>query len=333
MCKKLTPLILLVLILGQGCAEQQATKKSKHAYEMKTYVYEVVGDCQIKADVYGGKSTGTQRPVVLFIHGGALINGTRQGAGKGVKERFIDEGFVLVSIDYRLAPETKVTGIIEDVQDAYRGVREDGPELFGADPDRIGVVGGSAGGYLTLMTGFCVQPRPKALLVYCGYGDISGDWLSRPDPFHSISSPVSKQQAYNGVGGRVITGVTDDAQKKRRGRFYLYCRQQGLWPKEITGHDPHTEPEAFKPYCPIRNVTPDYPPVILIHGDKDTDVPHEQSIQMAAELARVGVEHEFITLKGAGHGSKLKTANPEAFAKAFDKAVAFFKRHVKNTKN
>ncbi len=133
------------------------------------------------------------------------------------------------------------------------------------------------------------------------------------------------------MGGKVITEVINRDQKKRRGWFYLYCRQQGLWPKEVTGYDPHTEPEAFKPYCPVQNVTPAYPPVILIHGDKDTDVPYEQSVEMAAELARVGVEHEFITLKGAGHGSKLK-ANPKEFARAFDKAVTFFKHHVKNAK-
>ncbi len=327
MCKKLMFLILLVVILGSAC-DGQTINENKPAYEMKTYVYKTVDDCQIKADVYGGKP-GTRQPVVFFIHGGALINGARKPVNKDVKGRFLDEGFIIVSIDYRLAPETKIAGIIEDVQDAYRWVHEKGPELFGADPNRIGVVGGSAGGYLTLMTGFCVQPRPKALFSYYGYGDIGGDWYSHPDPYYCTKSPVSKQQAYSGVGGKVVTGVTDDAQRKPRGLFYLYCRQQGLWPKEVTGHDPHTEPEAFKPYCPIQNVTPDYPPAMLIHGDKDTDVPYEQSVEMAAELARVGIEHDFITLKGGGHGRKLKTANPEAFAKAFDKAVVFFNRHVK----
>ncbi len=194
MFRKLIPLILLVLMLGQSLAEQQKTKQGKESYEMKTYVYKVVDGCEIKADVSGGKSAGARQPVVLFIHGGALINGTRNAWGdKDIKSRFLDEGFIVVSIDYRLAPETKIAGIIEDVQDAYRWVREDGQGLFGCDPNRIGVAGGSAGGYLTLMTGFCVQPRPKALMVYCGYGDIDGDWYKPARPV--LLRPITGLQA------------------------------------------------------------------------------------------------------------------------------------------
>ena len=73
-------------------------------------------------------------------------------------------GFVIVSIDYRLAPETKLPAIIEDVQDAWRWLRQEGPKRFGIDPERMAAAGGSAGGYLTLMTGFCLKPRPRALV-------------------------------------------------------------------------------------------------------------------------------------------------------------------------
>lgn len=69
------------------------------------------------------------------------------------------------------------------------------------------------------------------------------------------------------------------------------------------GHDPDVGPRAFDPLCPVRNVTADHPPTLLIHGDHDTDVPYEQSVMMAAELARAGVEHEFITTRGGGHCS------------------------------
>src|SRR6266403_693076 len=89
---------------------------------------------------------------------------------------------------------------------------------------------------------------------------------------------------------------------KGRGDFYMYCRQNGLWPKEVVGHDPAKEPRAFDRFCPVRNVTKDYPPTLLLHGDNDTDVPHQQSVDMAAELKRVGVVHEFLSIKGGGHG-------------------------------
>ena len=53
-------------------------------------------------------------------------------------------------------------------------MREKGPDLFQADPHRIAVIGRSPGGYLTLMAGFCLNPRPQALVAFYGYGDIAG---------------------------------------------------------------------------------------------------------------------------------------------------------------
>ena len=97
----------------------------------------------------------------MWIHGGALIMGSRKGLDVRFCAELLKRNFAIVSIDYRLAPETKLPGIIEDVQDAWRWVRQEGPKRFGIDPDRIATAGGSAGGYLTLMTGFCLGPRPR----------------------------------------------------------------------------------------------------------------------------------------------------------------------------
>ena len=74
---------------------------------------------------------------------------------------------MLVSIDYRLAPEVKLPAIIEDLKDAFTWIREKGPPLFHANPEKLVVSGGSAGGYLALMSGICVEPRPTALVAYC----------------------------------------------------------------------------------------------------------------------------------------------------------------------
>jgi dipeptidyl aminopeptidase/acylaminoacyl peptidase len=68
----------------------------------------------------------------------------------------------LSRIDYRLAPEAKLRAIIEDVQEAWNWICAQGGR-FGIDADRIAAAGGSAGGYLTQMTGFCLNPQPRAL--------------------------------------------------------------------------------------------------------------------------------------------------------------------------
>jgi acetyl esterase/lipase len=287
----------------------------------KTFTYKTVDSCAIKADVYG--ATDTTRPAVIWIHGGALIMGSRVGIERSLLNKVVKAGYVVVSIDYRLAPETKLPAILEDIQDACTWVREKGPELFHVDPKRLAVMGGSAGGYLTLAAGFRVEPRPRALVSFWGYGDIAGAWYSRPDPFYSKMPPVRKEEAYQAVGNAVIS---ESSGKNNRARFYLYCRQQGLWPKEVVGHDPDREPRAFDPFCPVRNVTAKYPPTLLIHGTNDTDVPYEQSAMMAQQLDQKGIEHELITVEDAGHG--LAGAKPAVVAAIQDRVVAFLNKNL-----
>jgi len=260
----------------------------------RTFVYKTVPGCDIKADVYPGGKTAA-----VWIHGGALILGSRRlSRDSRVLRSLIEADFTVISIDYRLAPETKLPEIIEDIRDAFRWLRTDAGSL-GIDRGRVVVCGGSAGGYLTLMSGFRVKPRPKALVSYWGYGDIVGPWYSRPDPFYLKQPAVTREEALSAVGK---SPLSEPPPKNNRGRFYLHCRQQGTWPKEVAGRDPDTDDAWFNPYCPIRNVTRDYPPTMLVHGTADTDVPYEQSKQMVERLRREGVEHQLVTVPGGGHG-------------------------------
>jgi acetyl esterase/lipase len=296
-----------------------------------------VQDCQIHADVY--RSPGIElRPAILWIHGGALIFGDRSMLPPEQMELYLRAGYTVIAIDYRLAPETKLPAILEDVREAYHWVISQGPELFNVDPDRLAVVGHSAGGYLTLMAGFSVHPRPKALVSFYGYGDILGDWYSLPDPHYNLEPAVAPERARQGVGGRVIAGSPSASLTEQRWLFYLYCRQQGLWPEEVTGTNPHTNPRVFEQFCPERNVTRDYPPTLLLHGDQDTDVPFKLSVQMAEALKEQDVPHRLIMMKGLGHafdllpeglpeGEPLGLKHPKV-AEAFDAVLAFLNDHM-----
>jgi acetyl esterase/lipase len=293
----------------------------------KTYTYKTVGDTQIQADVYCPDDQRV-RPVLVWLHGGALIVGGRGGVPKDLRELCRDEGYALVSFDYRLAPEAKLSAIVEDVEDAFRWLREEGPKLFHADPDRFVVSGGSAGGYLTLLTGYRLKHRPRALVAYWGYGDINGEWYTKPSEHYRKQALVGKDEAYRVVGDKVLTG-TGGSVGRDRGRFYLYVRQNGLWTREVSGFDPATEEghRKLEPYCPVRNVTADYPPTLLIHGTVDTDVPYEQSAEMDKELARQKVAHELVTVTGAGHG--LAGGDKKLVDAANAKAHAFIREHLK----
>jgi uncharacterized protein (TIGR03067 family) len=300
----------------------ERVKDKEAKLRKQTFTYKTVPQCAIKADVYQGTGSAPH-PVVVWIHGGALIMGSRGGIDSALLDKLLKEGYVVVSIDYRLAPETKLPAILEDLEDACKWVRAKGPELFAIDAKRMAVMGGSAGGYLTLVSGYRVNPPPVALVSFWGYGDIAGAWYSRPDPFYRRQPLVPKDEAFKAVGGPVLS---DGSGRNNRGRFYLYCRQKGLWPKEVAGHDPDQEPRAFDAICPVRNISAKYPPTLLIHGTKDTDVPYEQSELMDKELTRNGVRHELLTVKDAGHG--LAGAEASVVADVHRRTLAFLKKHM-----
>jgi acetyl esterase/lipase len=303
-----------------------AARAAEPPLPKQTQTFKSVGDLKIQADVYRADDAKV-RPVVVWIHGGALIMGNRKSVPRNLLDLCRDEGYALVSIDYRLAPEVKLPEIIADVEDAFRWLRGDGAKECRLDTDRMIVTGGSAGGYLTLMTGVVVRPRPKALVAYWGYGDVDGDWCTKPSEFYRKQVPlIDKVEADKGVGGKVITGSEDGVDFKARGRFYHYLRQNGLWTKEITGFNPVTDKVKLDRYCPVRNVSAEYPPTLLVHGTEDTDVPYQLSADMANELARFKVPHELVTVTGAGHG--LAGGDKKLVADAHAKALAFIRKQM-----
>ncbi|MCI0357095.1 MAG: S9 family peptidase, partial [Planctomycetaceae bacterium] len=144
-----------------------------------------------------------------------------------------------------------------------------------------------------------------------------------PHPRHHTTK-LSRDEAYKQVAGPPISDSRE--RKGNGGAFYQFCRQQGLWPKAVSGWDPREEREKFAPFMPVANVTADYPPTLLIHGDKDTDVPYEQSTLMADQLTKHHVKHQLITLAGGEHG--LAGADPKAVEEANRAAIEFLKKHL-----
>ena len=299
-----------------------ATTSVGNALERETHTYKDVEGYQIKADVFGA-SAGKNKPAVVWIHGGGLIFGSRTTPRPAFLTALLQAGVVVISIDHRLAPETKLADIVEDVRDAWRWALDRGPTLLGINPERLAMAGGSSGAYLTLMSGYWAQPRPRALAAFAGFGDITTPWEAEPSAHYLEKFPrISREEAVQRLG----TALAEPGPEVDRGYFYVYCRQHGRWPIEVTGHDPLLEPRWFDTYCPIRNVTAQFPTTILIHGTADTDVPCEESQNMAARLEEANVECELVMLDGIDHG--LSGASPDVVASVEGRAAAFLLAHL-----
>ncbi|WP_054403248.1 alpha/beta hydrolase [Paenibacillus solani] len=258
----------------------------------ETRIYKQTENCSISADIY---YQGAGTPVIIYIHSGALIFGTREWLPNEQIEYFNNNGFSVVNIDYRLAPETNFELIIEDIRDAIHWVRTGAIQWYDFDINKIAVMGGSAGGYLSLLTG-TMDYKPNVIISFYGYGDILGSWYTQPSEYYCKKPIVDREHALNKIGNSEITNGKWD-----RFDYYVYCRQQGRWIQEVLKIDPKSDANKIKHYNPVDNITEGYPPTLLLHGTQDTDVPYEQSVIMYEKLKDMGINCKLITIDGADH--------------------------------
>ncbi len=218
---------------------------------------------------HGGNGAG-----VLFMVSGGWVsmwappeNLVRSApTDKNLWERLVDKGFTLFLVRHGSSPQFKVPEAWSDVELAIRHIRAHASD-YGIDPQRIGVCGGSAGGHLSLMMGT--------------RGD-DGDPAAR-DPIGRTSSRVQCVVAF----------------------FPPTDLESYVGPdKPIVKQFPALEfPEAQVPdVSPLRHVTPDDPPTLLVHGDKDELVPLFHSEKIKEAMDREGVKCELIVIRDAAHG-------------------------------
>ena len=308
-------------------------------YSKTTVVYKTVGELSIEATVYyrtHPPPPTARRPAILWIHGGGLVFGTKDWLPSEQLERYKQQGYVVVAMDHRLTPETKIPAIVEDVQDALHWMSHDGASSFSIDPDRIAVVGHSSGGYLALLSGtFSSQShdRPKAIVSLYGFIDLTGDWTVQPNrAFNPHLAPISRAAALASVGTTELASDTATFDPEGRPMFFFDCKQQGSWVFEATGVDPNNanNTEWFRPYEPIRLVSAAHPHTLLIHGDKDTDVPVQQSMAFSAEaeLERNNVPTTLIRHSEWPHLVDMTIADDLHVQQALDQMMIFLQTHL-----
>jgi hypothetical protein len=216
--------------LGAGLFQKNpASKTEKEQNFIKiTYPYKKVGSHEILADVYLPVKTQT-RPLVIYIHGGGFMFGSRSQLKAPLRDKLIAAGYTVVSIDYRLAPATRLDEILEDVKDACIWVRQKGPELFNIDSQRIAVMGGSAGGMLAMAAGYIVHPHPQALVDVSGVSDLESLKKMNGDP-----SLLSTNDLYQMLVKKVDSQGGQDRYKTCLTRVYGSRKSWALNPNPIS---------------------------------------------------------------------------------------------------
>lgn len=281
-------------------------------HDKKTIIYKKIQDVELKANVYFPKGINNHK-TILWLHPGAMMMCDREVIIAEQVQFYNALGYTVFSIDYRLGPETKLAEIVSDVVAAYNWLRENGPKQWQLNPEAITLVGHSAGGYLALLLGAILNEKPASIISFYGYGDLA--WFCGVDPYYLEQPLVNEEQAKKGIKNHIVTGTQFTGFSDPRWLLYLYYRQQGIWLQEVAGT---ADLEALQVYCPINNIQKDYPPTLLIHGDQDTDVPVEQSIQMTEALTEHGVANELVKLKGIGH---MFDRHPDGMSEPTVKAV------------
>ncbi len=196
--------------------------------------------------------------------------GARQLKG-GVQQIFVDVGYTVFDINHRAAPRFRYPAAVEDAQRAVRYVRYNA-ERYGIDPNQLGGWGGSSGAHLISM-----------LATMDGHGD--------PDDSDPVNRESAKLQAVVAGAGVFDLGARFDSPMGNSFRA------------SFMGAPPTPDNTAlYREASPITYVTPDDPPLMLIHGDADQVVPFKQSELMLAALEEQGVEARLIRIPGGDHG-------------------------------
>lgn len=258
--------------------------------------YCTVDGVDLQMDVYYPGETGGPAPAILYVHGGGWTSGSKdRGSGTDAIPELLERGFVVVAIDYRLAPQYQWPAQLEDAKCAVRHLRANAAD-YGIDPSRIGAYGGSAGGHLVSMLG--VTDGDEGFEGDGGYDGVS----SRVQAVVDMFGPANLTVEFPGGNDQILATV-----------FGVESRTSAV----------------VAAASPVTWVSPDDPPFLILHGEDDDLVPLSQSQAFLETLQAAGVESDLIVVENATHGFAPRGGPIVPSRDAIIDAIAgFFEEHL-----
>ncbi|KAL3489798.1 Alpha/Beta hydrolase protein [Aspergillus germanicus] len=279
-----------------------------------TVTYKSIGSLDLPMDIYLPKNV-KNAPVLLWFHGGGLLQGRRDLISPHMRRNVQTRGYIAISADYRLAPQVPVNEIFEDVKDCIHFIRNDlatvlsekaGKEAEGIiDSTRLAVSGSSAGGFLALLAGLYVDPKPQVIVPIYPITDPLGTFFMNPQPAPNGRYAASREEmaAHLDRNAPAIAS-SGKVPEDPRSHMYVYMLRTAslaeLW--GIVGGNGSASASAAEPWrIPRRIYEHGLPPTYILHGDRDTAVGVEQADEVAGVMVGLGLNVEYERVYGADH--------------------------------
>ena len=272
--RKIFLLLSLIATINLFAQDEVAIKKVEYplGYEAKIdEVYHEIDGWKGREDIYYNPKAVKPTPVVFNIHGGGWNHGTKESqTGYG---SFFKMGFAVANIEYRMYPQATAPAAIEDVRAAILYVVAHAKEL-NIDPNRIVIMGGSAGGHLALLAGL----------------------LQNDNKFDGI---------YKNIKGYNIAAIID-----KYGPADFTSSNFSKYKSLVNWLGKQAEDAKFREsLSPVFYVKKTSPPTFIVHGDADPIVPYQQSVDLKKKYDEVGAKCEFMTIPAGMHGKFPKEQN------------------------
>jgi len=248
-----------------------AFAKALHIYDSYRVVpnitYLTANNWEAKLDVYQARDAATPNPTLIYFHGGGWTAGSKEASSLTFLP-FLDMGWNVVNVEYRLAKVSLAPAAVQDALCALRWVYRNGKD-YNVDTSRLVLMGNSAGGHLALTTGLI--PASESLDSLCPGNE-----------------ELKVAAVINWYG---ITDVNELLAGANMRNFAV------AWLGGMSNRE-----EIAKRVSPLTYVRAGLPSIISIQGDADPTVPYSQNVRLHQALDKAGIRNELVTIPGGKHG-------------------------------
>lgn len=238
--------------------------------------YAEVDGIRLLLDLYHSQTSAVKSPLIVWVHGGAWRAGSKNEVPIVA---LLKQGWAIASVDYRLSTQAKFPALVHDIKAAIRFLRAHAA-TYGLDDQRIMIAGASAGGHLAALVG-----------VSNGHRELEGTVGKHLDASSHVTGIVSF------YGGSNLQSIL--AQSTPHG---LKVRVPAL--ELLLGGQPEQQPELTRLASPVVHVDKSDPPLMLIHGDQDPQMPINQAHELHGIYKKHKLPVAFDVVYGGVHGGK-----------------------------